>query len=75
MPVAKTLNYIIGAKDLHLKALHTNWYRSSFEYFGAKLYNDLPNEVKSTSSDSAFYKALLMQHSNQSWQPNRLNIA
>ena len=67
-----------GAKDLHLKAPRTNWYESSFEYFGAKLSNDLPNEVKSMSSDSAFYKALLMQplsvHMHPSRQQNRLNI-
>ena len=55
-----------GVKDLHLKAPRTNWYKSSFEYFGAKLYNDLPNEVKSMSSDPTFYKALLMQRSHAS---------
>ena len=36
-----------GAKDLLLKAPRTNLYKSSFEYSGAKLYNDLPNELKS----------------------------
>ena len=51
-----------GAKDLHLKAPRTNLYKSSFEYSGAKLYNDLPNELKSIRSDYAFRKALLMQY-------------
>ena len=50
-----------GAKDL-LKAPRTNLYKSSFEYSGAKLYNDLPNELKSMRSDSALCKALLMQY-------------
>ena len=51
-----------GAKDLHLKAPRTNLYKSSFEYSGAKLYNDLPNDLKSMRSDYAFRKALLMQY-------------
>ena len=37
----------LGAKDLLLKAPRTNMYKSFFEYSGAKLYNDLPNELKS----------------------------
>ena len=37
-------------------------YKSSFEYSGAKLYYDLPNDLKSMQSDSVFRKALLMQY-------------
>ena len=49
-----------GAKDLLLKAPRTNLYKSSFAYSGAKLYNDLPNELKTMRSDSAFCKAILI---------------
>jgi len=50
-----------GAHHLYLKPPHTNQYKSSFEYFGAKLYNELPNHLKTITSVSAFRRALLKQ--------------
>ena len=51
-----------GAKDLHLKIPRTNLYKSSFKYYEAKLYNDLPNDLNSTTSDAAFCKVLFTHY-------------
>ena len=48
-----------GATNLHLRNPRTNAYKSTFEYFGAKQFNMLPDHVKSMKTEAAFRKALL----------------
>ena len=54
-------NYIIRNSDqFTLPKFNTMTFgRKSFTYYGAKLWNNLPNEIKESSSLSSFKTALL----------------
>ena len=48
-----------GANKLHLRRPLTKFYKHSFEYRGGVLFNSVPNEVSSISSQHALKSALL----------------
>lgn len=47
-----------GANNIHLKRPQTEWYRSSFEFEGAKQFNSLPETVRSIKNVRNFRKAV-----------------
>ena len=47
-----------GSNKLHLKRPNTNFYRTTFEYMGAQLFNSLPEEIRAVKSYTNFKKAL-----------------
>ena len=55
-----TLNYACtrGSNKLHLERLNTNFYRTTFEYMGAQLFNSLLEEIRAVKSYTNFKKAL-----------------
>ena len=55
-----TLNYACtrGFNKLHLKRPNTNFYRTTFEYMGAQLFNSLPEEIRAVKSYTSFKRAL-----------------
>ena len=53
-------NYIRNCDQFTLPKFNTLTFgRKSFTYYGAKLWNNLPNEIKESSSLSSFKTALL----------------
>ena len=47
-----------GSSKIHLKCPVSEFYRSSFEYHEAKLYNDLPESIRTIKSTRVFRTAL-----------------
>ena len=47
-----------GSSKIHLKCPVSEFYRLPFEFHGAKLYNELPESIRTINTTSAFRKAL-----------------
>ena len=47
-----------GASKLYLHRPRTDFYKNSFEYSGAKLWNSLPDSVRNVTSRLGFSRAL-----------------
>ena len=45
-----------GSSKIHLKRPVSEFYRSSFEYHGAKLYNDLPESIRTSRALALFVR-------------------
>ena len=43
-----------GRNNIHLERPNTDFYRKSFEFRGATMWNQLPNSVKDLSSNTTF---------------------
>lgn len=54
-----------GASKLHLKIPNSNFYRNSFKFQGALLFNKLPDPIRSLKTKLSFKNTLL--HSNFSF--------
>ena len=48
-----------GANKLHLNRPNSNYYRNSFEFQGALMFNILPDEIRSLVTKAAFRRALI----------------
>ncbi len=47
-----------GVNNLQQQCPHTNFYRNSFEFSGAKLWNNLPHALKEIKSERMFRSTL-----------------
>ena len=56
----KTFGYTTtsGAKKLHFKRPNTEFYRTTFEFAAAKLYNQLPENIHSIKGRGTFHEAV-----------------
>ena len=52
-------NHTRGANKLHLKRPNTNFYKHSFEFKGAVLYNSLPESIRTVPTGRSLRSALL----------------
>jgi len=52
-------NHTRGANKLHLKRPNTNFYKHSFEFKGAVLYNSLPESIRTVPTERSLRSALL----------------